>query len=253
MFIDTHAHYDDSAFDADREELLAGLPSKGVDRAIVPACDLSGCTAALKIAERISYIYAACGIHPENLPDDPLPAVEEIRPFLEHPKCVAIGEIGLDYYWDKSRKEEQKAVFEAQLLLALEYGLPVIIHDREAHGDSLEMVSAHPGLEGVFHCFSGSAEMASELLRRGWYLGFDGPITYKNARKTIEVLELCPLDRILLETDSPYLSPVPMRGRRNDSSNLLYIAEKIAEIKGVPVEKIAEQTSENAMELFSLT
>ncbi len=253
MFIDTHAHYDDSAFDPDREELLAALPSKGVDRAIVPACDISGCKAALKIAERIPYIYAACGIHPENLPDDPLPAVEEIRPFLEHPKCVAIGEIGLDYYWDKSRKEEQKAVFEAQLLLALEYGLPVIIHDREAHGDSLEMVSARPGLKGVFHCFSGSAEMASELLRRGWYLGFDGPITYKNARKTIEVLELCPLDRILLETDSPYLSPVPMRGRRNDSSNLLYIAEKIAEIKGVSVEEVAEQTSENAAELFDLS
>ena len=252
MFIDTHAHYDDGAFDADREELLASLPSRGVDRALVPACDIPGCKAVLELAGRYPYLFAACGIHPENLPDDPLPAVEELRSFLAHPKCVAVGEIGLDYYWDKSRKEEQKAVFKAQLVLAQEYGLPVIVHDREAHGDSLEIVAAHPGLKGVFHCYSGSAEMAEELLKRGWYLGFDGPVTYRNARKTIEVLEICPLEKILLETDSPYLSPVPMRGKRNDSSNLLFIAQKIAEVKGVPLEEIAEQTSRNAAELFGL-
>ena len=252
MFIDTHAHYDDDAFAEDRDELLANLPAKGIEKVIIPSCSVPGSAVALELAERYPHVYAACGIHPEDLPDDPLPAAEKLRPFLEDPRCVAVGEIGLDYYWDKSRKEEQKAVFDAQLVLALEYGLPVIVHDREAHGDSLDIVSSYPDLKGVFHCFSGSAEMAAELLKRGWYLGFDGPVTYKNARKTVEVLEICPLDRILLETDSPYLSPVPMRGKRNDSTNLHYIAEKIAEIKGVHVERIAEQTSENAKMLFGL-
>ncbi len=252
MFIDTHAHYDDAAFSEDRDELLAALPSKGTDKVVIPSCDVAGSSAVLKLAEQYPHVYAACGIHPENLSDEPLNEVEKLRPFVSHPKCVAVGEIGLDYYWDKSRKEEQKAVFKAQLALALEYELPVIVHDREAHGDAFKIVSSHPDLKGVFHCFSGSAEMAEELLKRGWYLGFDGPITYKNARKTVEVLEICPLDRILLETDSPYLSPVPMRGKRNDSSNLVYIAEKIAGIKGVPLKRLAEQTSENAAMLFGL-
>ena len=158
---------------------------------------------------------------------------------------MAIGEIGLDYYWDDSHKDEQKALFKAQLELALQLDKPVIIHDREAHADCMEIVFVYPELKGVFHCYSGSAEMAKELLKRGWYLGFDGPITYKNARKAIEVLEICPLDRILVETDSPYLSPVPRRGKRNDSTNLQYIIEKLAEIKGLSPELAAAQTLEN--------
>ncbi len=252
MYTDTHAHYDDEAFDADREELLGSLPSKGVDRVIVPGCDISSSRFAVELAERFPYVYAACGIHPENLPNDPDYALKQLETLLEHPRCVAAGEIGLDYYWDKSRKEEQKDIFIKQLKLAEKTGQPVIIHDREAHADCFDIICDHPVLRGVFHCFSGSAEMAAELLKRGWYLGFDGPVTYKNARKTIEVLEMCPLDRILIETDSPYLSPVPCRGKRNDSCNLKYINAKIAEIKGITAECLAEQTSRNATELFGI-
>lgn len=252
MFTDTHAHYDDEAFDADRDELLAALPSKGIDRVIVPGCSISGSRAALALAERFPYVFAACGIHPEDLPDDRNTALAELEKLVDHPKCVAVGEIGLDYYWDKSRKEEQKDLFRKQLSLAVDADLPVIIHDREAHADSFDIVSEYRPLRGVFHCYSGSAEMAAELLKMGWYLGFDGPVTYKNARKVIEVIEICPPERILLETDSPYLSPAPVRGRRNDSSNLGFIAEKIAEIKGLKLEELAGQTSENACRLFGI-
>ena len=252
MYIDTHAHYDDSAFDEDRDSLLRTLPSKGIGKIIVPGCDIPGSMETLKLAGEYEHVFAACGIHPENLPDDPERALKELEKLLEHPKCVAVGEIGLDYYWDKSRKEEQKELFRRQLILAEKAGLPVMIHDREAHADCWEIVCEHPGLKGVFHCYSGSAEMAAELLKRGWYLGFDGPVTYKNAKKTVEVLEICPIERILIETDSPYLSPVPMRGKRNDSSNLVYIAEKIAEIKGISVGEAAERTSENASVLFGI-
>ncbi|MBQ6372762.1 MAG: TatD family hydrolase [Oscillospiraceae bacterium] len=252
MFTDTHAHYDDEAFDADRDELLAALPSKGIDRVIVPGCSISGSRAALALAERFPYVFAACGIHPEDLPDDRNTVLAELEKLVDHPKCVAVGEIGLDYYWDKSRKEEQKDLFRKQLSLAVDADLPVIIHDREAHADSFDIVSEYRPLRGVFHCYSGSAEMAAELLKMGWYLGFDGPVTYKNARKVIEVIEICPPERILLETDSPYLSPAPVRGRRNDSSNLGFIAEKIAEIKGLKLEELAGQTSENACRLFGI-
>ena len=169
-----------------------------------------------------------------------------------HPKCVAIGEIGLDYYWDDSRKDEQKRLLACQLELALELDKPVIIHDRDAHADCFDIVSRYSALRGVFHCYSGSAEMAHELLKRGWYLGFDGPVTYKNARRAIEVLEVCPVERILIETDSPYLSPVPMRGKRNDSRNLRYIAAKIAEVKGMTPEAVAAATLENGKALFGI-
>ena len=250
MFIDTHAHYDDSAFDGDRDVLLSSFPSKGIEKIVVPGCDIPSSLAALELAGKYGYIFAACGIHPENLPDDAEEAVKKLEKLLVHPKCVAVGEIGLDYYWDKSRKEEQKDIFRRQLILAKKADLPVIIHDRDAHADSFDIASEYPGLRGVFHCYSGSAEMAAELLKRGWYLGFDGPVTYKNARKIVEVIEICPLEKILIETDSPYLSPVPMRGKRNDSSNLRYVAERIADIKGLPVEEIAARTSENAAELF---
>ena len=165
---------------------------------------------------------------------------------------MAIGEIGLDYYWDASHKTEQKALFRRQIDLALALDKPVIIHDREAHGDCMEIVRDYPGLRGVFHCYSGSAEMAEELLKRGWYLGFDGPITYKNARKALEVLALCPLERLLIETDSPYLSPVPLRGKRNDSGNLPYIVDKIAEIKGLRHEDVAAVAMANGCRLFGI-
>ena len=252
MIFDTHAHYDDGAFDADRDEVLFSLASRGVGLVVDPGCDVSSSRAALSLAERYPFIYAAVGIHPENLGEDPMAALGEIRALAAHEKCVAIGEIGLDYYWDRSRAEEQKAVFRAQLALAVELGLPVIVHDREAHADCLDICAEFPTARGVFHCFSGSAETAQILLRRGWYLGFDGPVTYKNARKTLEVLEITPLERILVETDSPYLSPVPMRGKRNDSRNLVYIINKIAEIKGITPQEAEEASCENGRRLFKI-
>ncbi len=252
MYFDTHAHYDDGAFDKDREELLASMPDAGVGLILIPGCDVKSSERALAIARSHTHVYAAVGIHPEELADCREGDLTRIAELTGDDRCVAVGEIGLDYYWDASRKEEQKELFSSQLTLALERGLPVIVHDREAHGDCLEIVSRFNGLRGVFHCFSGSVEMAKQLLRRGWYLGFDGPVTYKNARKAVEVLEICPLDRILLETDSPYLSPVPMRGKRNDSRNLRYVAQKIAEIKGISREKIAEAAAENGKALFGI-
>ena len=252
MFFDTHAHYDDRAFDADRETLLAGMPDAGVGLILNPGCDVESSERALALAERFGFVYAAVGIHPEELAGCREGDLERIRELTAHERCVAVGEIGLDYYWDASRKEEQKALFASQLELALERDLPVIVHDREAHGDCLEIVSRYEGLRGVFHCYSGSPETAELLLKRGWYLGFDGPITYKNARRAPEVLALCPLDRMLLETDSPYLSPVPLRGRRNDSRNLCHVAQKIAELRGTTAEEIAAVTMENGKRLFGI-
>ena len=253
MIFDTHAHYDDKAFDEDREELLSSMPLKGVGLILDPGCDVISSKTALALAERYPFVYAAVGIHPEELGEDPHSALEEIRQLAAHEKCRAIGEIGLDYYWDVSRKEEQKEIFAAQLALACELDLPVIVHDREAHGDCLEIVSRFPAARGVFHCFSGSAETAEELLRHGWYLGFDGPVTYKNARRALEVLAITPLERILVETDSPYMSPVPMRGKRNDSSNLVYIIDKIAEVKELPAKEIERITFENGKRLFRIS
>ena len=252
MFFDTHAHYDDEAFDEDREMLLSEVRKNNVDLILNPGCDVTTSMTALRLAERYPFIYAAAGIHPENLPEDTEKDLERIGELLKEKKCVAIGEIGLDYYWDKSRIAEQREIFRRQMEMAVKTGLPVIIHDREAHGDCMSIVQDFPDIRGVFHCYSGSAEMAAELLKRGWYLGFDGPVTYKNARKTIEVLEICPPERILIETDSPYLSPVPRRGKRNDSTNLKYIAEKIAEIKGLTVEDVAGITAENGKRLFGI-
>ena len=253
MYFDTHAHYDSGAFNADRDAVLAELPARGVRLVVNPGCELRSSETAVSLAGRWPWVYAAVGIHPEDMAGMEDGDLARIEALAAHEKCVAIGEIGLDYYWDDTHKEEQKALFAAQLELALRLGLPVIVHDREAHGDCLDIVRRYPELRGVFHCYSGSAEMAEELLRRGWYLGFDGPITYKNARKALEVLEICPMDRILIETDSPYLSPVPMRGKRNDSGNLVYVAAKIAEIKGCTPEEAAAATMENGKRLFGIT
>lgn len=252
MFFDTHAHYDDNRFDSDRDELLSAMPDAGVGLILVPGCDVKSSESALALAERWDFIYAAVGIHPEDMGGMQPGDLTRIEALARHRRCVAIGEVGLDYYWDAAHKQEQKALFAEQLELALRLDLPVIVHDREAHGDCLELVSRYEGLRGVFHCYSGSPEMAEQLLRRGWYLGFDGPLTYKNNRKTAEVIAMCPLDRILLETDSPYMSPVPLRGRRNDSRNLCYIAERAAEIKGVTEEELTARATENGKKLFGI-
>lgn len=252
MIFDTHAHYDDKKFDADRREVLAAMPAKGVSLIVDPGCDGESSRAACALAQEFPFVYAAVGWHPEEWQSWNGESMALLRSLCAQPKVVAIGEIGLDYYWDTEHKALQKEMFERQLSLAIERELPVIVHDREAHGDCLEIVMNYPEARGVFHCFSGSVEMAHELLRRGWYLGFDGPITYKNAVKALDVIAACPTDRMLLETDSPYLSPVPNRGKRNDSRNLPYIAARIAEIKGMTTEEVAEVTLQNGKQLFGL-
>ena len=253
MYFDTHAHYDDEAFDADRDALLAALPAAGVGLVLNPGCDVASSRAAAELAGRFPHVYAAAGLHPENCGGCGDADFDAICALCAMEKVVAIGEIGLDYYWPENPPHDfQIEVFRRQLAMALELDLPVIVHDRDAHGDCLAAVSDFPGLRGVFHCYSGSPETAAELLRRGWYLGFDGPVTYKNAKKSPEVIALCPMDRILLETDSPYLSPVPHRGKRNDSRNLPWIAAKIAEIKGADTETVTRAAAENGRALFRI-
>ncbi len=248
---DTHAHYDSNAFQTDREAVLEALPAAGVGLVVDPGCELESSRAALALAEQYPHVYAAVGIHPSDCAGAGDAEFDAIRELCRHDKAVAVGEIGLDYYWkDNPPKEFQQSVFRRQIELALELELPVIVHDREAHGDSLAIVLEYPELRGVFHCFSGSPEMAVELLKRGWYLGFDGPITYKNAQKAPEVAAVTPLDRIVVETDSPYLTPVPFRGKRNDSRNLPYVLEKLAEWKDVSIEALTQITWENGLRLF---
>ena len=242
---DTHAHYNDDAFDQNRKGLLDALPDAGVGAVVIPGVDVESSRSALALAESRPWLFAAAGIHPEDCAGCTAADFSAIRDLCREKKVVAIGEIGLDYYWaENPPKEFQQMVFRRQLELALELELPVIVHDREAHGDSLEIVKEFPGVRGVFHCFSGSPEMAEELLKRGWYLGFDGPVTYKNARRAPEVVAVTPLDRIVVETDAPYMSPVPNRGRRNDSRNLPYIVEKLAEWKGISPEEMAALLTE---------
>lgn len=250
---DTHAHYDSGAFRADRDDVLASLPAAGVALAVNPGCDVESSRAAAGLAEKYAHIYAAVGIHPEDCAGAGEAEFAAIRELCGHEKVVAIGEIGLDYYWaENPPREFQQMVFRRQLELARELDLPVIVHDREAHGDSLAIVLEYPEVRGVFHCFSGSPEMAAELLKRGWYLGFDGPITYKNAKRAPEVAAITPLDRIVVETDAPYLTPVPFRGKRNDSRYLPYVVEKLAEWKDVTPEEMTDITWRNGLRLYGL-
>lgn len=253
MFFDTHAHYDSNRFGKDRDAVLSSLPALGVGLVIDPGCDEESSKAAVALSEQYDFLYAAVGWQPQELKESYYDgALDLIWELAQHPKVVAIGEVGLDYYWDTSYNELQHEVLRRQLAMAQELELPIIFHDREAHGDSLSIVKEFPRVRGVFHCYSGSPEMAKQLLDLGWYLGFDGPVTYKNSRKHREVLEICPLDRILIETDSPYLAPEPHRGTRNHSGNLRYIAGKIAEIKGKTEEEIADITMENGRRLFQI-
>ena len=250
---DTHAHYDSGSFNADREEILSALPAAGVGLVVNPGCDLETSRTAVALADRFPHVYAAVGVHPSDCAGWGDAEFEELEELSRHEKVVAIGEIGLDYYWpDNPPRDFQQQVFRRQIELALKRDLPIIVHDREAHQDSLNIVLDYPELRGVFHCFSGSPEMAEILIKRGWYLGIDGPITYKNARRAPEVAEVIPLDRIVVETDAPYLTPEPFRGKRNDSRYLPYVIEKMARWKGVTPEELTAITWENGKRLFGL-
>ena len=252
MYFDTHAHYDDEAFDADRDAVLASMPERGVELIVNPGCGEKSSLAAMELAERYSYVYAAVGWHPQEADSFDAASEDRLRAWAQHEKVVAIGEIGLDYYYEGAAKETQKDVFARQLALAQELGLPVIVHDREAHADCMEIIRRYPEVRGVFHCYSGSVEMARELLNLGWYLSFTGAVTFKNAQKAPAVVQSLPDDRFMIETDSPYLAPVPYRGKRNDSSLLAPIAQRIAELRGTTAEEIARITKENGLRFFNL-
>ena len=253
MLFDTHAHYTDEAFDADRDAVIRAVHDSGVGLVMNSSSDEKSSREAVALAEKYDFIYASVGWHPEDAAGFSEHSLDLIREWVRHPKVRAIGEIGLDYHYeDAAPRELQKEVLERQLQLALELKMPVVIHDREAHGDCMALVRRYPELTGAFHCFSGSAEMAKELLDRGWYLGFTGVITFKNARKALEVLEMCPLDRILIETDCPYMAPVPHRGERNDSRLLPFMAAKVAELKGLTPDEAARVTTENGKRFFGI-
>ena len=253
MYFDTHAHYYDEWFDEDRDELLSALPASGIDYVVNLGCEKKSNEASVALAHKYDYIYAAVGWHPHDARSWDENSAELIREWSEDPKVVAIGEIGLDYHYDADWRDLQIEVLEKQFLLAEELDLPVVIHDREAHGDSMEIVRRHPNVRGEFHCYSGSAEMAKELLNRGWYLGFNGSITLSGVRKAKETLRMMPSDRLLLETDCPYLAPMPrLDGKRNDSRKLARIAEVIAEILNTTPELVAEVAEDNARRFFGI-
>ena len=253
MYFDTHAHYDDEMFDGDREWLLdRALPESGVALVLNPGCERRSSLFAVELSEKYDYIYAAAGWHPSDAESFDESSETLIRELCGKKKVRAIGEIGLDYHYGADTKETQQKVLRRQLAIARELGKPVIIHDRDAHADCMAILAEYPEVKGVFHCYSGSAEMAAELVRRGWYLSFTGAITFKNARRAPEVIASVPLDRIMIETDSPYLAPVPNRGKRNDSTMIKFVAEKIAEIKHVPVNEVYSVTSQNAKNVFGI-
>ncbi len=253
MLFDTHAHYDADRFDADRDQVLAGLPDRGVGLVVNPGCDIPSSRMAAELAERYPFLYAAVGYHPENSAPYVPADLDVFRELAARPKVVAIGEIGLDYYWEENPPREfQREVFRAQMALAEELDLPVIVHDREAHADSLAIVREFPRVRGVFHCFSGSAEMARELVKLGWMVSFTGVLTYKNARKAVEAARAVPLDRMMIETDSPYMAPVPHRGMRNDSGYVAFICQRLAEIKGISSQECEEITFQNGKRFFGI-
>ena len=253
MLFDTHAHMDDRAFDGDREELLSSLPGQGIALLMNPGCSLASSRAASRLSQEYDYIYAAVGSHPDAADEVNEEVLEEYRKLCKlNPKIKAIGEIGLDYHYEDIPREIQQRAFRMQLELARELDLPVIVHEREAHEDGLKIISEFPEVTGVFHCYSGSAEMAKLLVERGWYIGFTGVLTFKNARKALEVAASIPLDRIVLETDCPYMSPEPFRGKRNDPGKLYRMAEALASLRGLSREEVEAVTLENGKRLYRI-
>ena len=252
MLFDTHAHLNDPAFDPDREELMAGLAEKGIGFVMNAGCSLESSKDIIKMAENYPWLYASVGSHPDSADEVNEAVIEEYRQLANHEKVKAIGEIGLDYYYEDIPREIQKKAFRMQMELAKEVDLPVIIHEREAHDDGMRIVKEFPAVRGVFHCYSGSAEMARQLVNMGWYIGFTGVLTFKNARKAVETAASIPLDRIVLETDCPFMAPEPFRGLRNDPGYLPKMAEKLAQIRGISIEEAISATTENAKRLYRI-
>lgn len=252
MYFDSHSHMDDRRFDGDREEIIHDLQNHGVGLLMNVGCDLESSERSVALAKRYPFVYAAVGSHPDDADRVDGKLLDRYRSLASHEKVRAIGEIGLDYHYEDVPRARQIIAFEQQLELAEALKLPVIVHEREAHGDAIDIVRRHPDVHGVFHCFSGSKELALWLVERGWYIGFTGVVTFKNARRAVETVQALPLDRILIETDCPYMAPEPYRGRRNDSRYVPLVAAKIAELKGISPEEAGNITTENAKRLFAI-
>ena len=252
MLFDTHAHMNDPAFDEDREQVLLSLKDKGVDFMMNVGCCLESSKDCIAMAEQYPFVYASVGSHPDSADEVTEEVIEKYRKMAAHPKVKAIGEIGLDYYYETIPREKQIQAFRMQMELARELGMPVIVHERNAHDDGMRVVKEFKDVTGVFHCYSGSAEMARQLVNMGWYIGFTGVLTFKNARKAVETAQSIPLDRIVLETDCPFMAPEPFRGKRNDPGYLYRMAEQLAQIRGISLEEVAQATTANAKRLYRI-
>ena len=253
MFFDTHAHMDDRAFDMDREELLTALPQQGLSFVMNPGCSLESSKNVDKLTRQYDYLYGAVGSHPDACDEVNGEVLAVYRQICrENSKIKAIGEIGLDYHYEDIPRDIQQKAFRLQMGLAREQQMPVIVHDRDAHGDSMAILEEFPEVTGVFHCYSGSVEMAQWLVDRGWYIGFTGVLTFKNARKAVEVAQAIPLERIVLETDCPYMAPEPFRGKRNDPGKLYRMAQRLSELRGYTEDEIRAITLENGKRLYGI-
>jgi len=255
MYFESHAHYDDEAYESDRHETLLKIKKAGVDYVINAGADLLSSEKGIQLAKQYDFLYTAVGVHPHCVNDLKDQDIERLRQMAQEPKVAAIGEIGLDYYYENSPRDLQKQWFEKQIVLAKSTNLPIIVHSRDAAQDTFQILQFHYKTlpkGGVIHCYSGSLEMARQYVEMGFYIGIGGVLTFKNARKLVEVVEHIPLTYLLIETDAPYLTPVPHRGKRNDSTNLVYIAKAIADIKNLTLEEVADQTAHNGKKLFSL-
>jgi len=252
MFFDTHTHLDDEKFDTDRDEVIASFADEGLTLAVNIGANIKTSAASIALAEKYDFIYAAVGVHPNDVGDMTDADLAQIEEWTKHPRVVAIGEIGLDYHYDEPDPEIQKEWFLKQLLLAKKLDMPYIIHDRDAHADVLEIIKKVDYYKGVMHCFSGSAQMARQVTELGMYVSIAGQVTFKNANKVLSVAETVPLDKLLIETDSPYLTPEPYRGKRNNSGYVKYTAAKIAELRGMTTEEIAKITMENGKRFYNI-
>ena len=253
MYFDSHAHYDDERFDQDRDELLTEMHNRNVDLILNSGESIDSAKKTLELIKKYPFIYGAVGIHPHNAKKTCESDINLLRDYSKNDKIVAIGEIGLDYYYDTSPRDKQRYWFKRQLELADELDLPVIIHSRDAAQECFDIIKSSGVSKGVIHCYSGSAQMALDYIEMGFYIGLGGVLTYNNARKTVEVAEAVPIEKIVIETDCPYLAPAPMRGKRNNSMYLEYIAEKISQIKNIPHKEVAEITKNNAVKLFNIS